>query len=106
MNSSRRLYQKNTTFTKRPGVPQVGSYLIFALETILFYLVVLPRLEGSSQAILGTLYSMTLLSLVVSTIVASACDPSDQVMVQHRNSSREEYFQADAVLILSGRDAR
>ncbi len=82
------------------------SYLVFALETILYYLVVLPRLEDFSQAILGTLYSITLLSLVVSTIVASVCDPSDKVMVQHRNSSREEYSQNDAALTISGRHAR
>lgn len=105
MNSSRRLYHKNNTFSRRPGVPQIASYLVFTLETILFYLVVLPRLEGSTQAILGTLYSMTLLSLVVSTIVASSCDPSDQVMIQHRNSSREEYSQTNVGSILSEKGA-
>lgn len=89
MNSSRRLYHKNNTFSKRPGVPQIASYLVFTLETVLFYLVVLPRLEGPAQAILGTLYSMTLVSLVVSTLVASSCDPSDRIMIQHRNTPRE-----------------
>jgi hypothetical protein len=31
MNGSHKPYEKNTTFTKRPGVPQVASYFVFAL---------------------------------------------------------------------------
>lgn len=83
----------------------MASYLIFTLETVLFYLVVLPRLDSPAQAILGTFYSITLLSLVVSTLVASSCDPSDRVMIQHRNTSREEYSKTDVGSILSGKDA-
>jgi hypothetical protein len=31
MNEEQKPYQKNTTFTKRPGLPQVASYFVFAL---------------------------------------------------------------------------
>ena len=84
-------------------MPQVASYLVFILETVLFYLVILPRLESPAQSILGTLYSVTLLSLVISTLVASTCDPSDRVMIQHHKSSREEYSKTYVGSILSGK---
>lgn len=90
MNASRKLYEKNNTFSKRPGLPQVASYIVFALETVLFYSVVMPALEHKQQVALGVVYSGTLMLLVVATIIASKVDPSDQVMILFRNHPREE----------------
>lgn len=91
MNGSRKAYEKNTSFTKRPGVPQIGSYIVFLLETVLFYSIVLPKLQGTAQPVLGVLYSLSLIGLVACTIACSICDPSDRIMIQYRNGSREEY---------------
>lgn len=88
MNGSKRPYSKITTFTKRPGLPQLASYVVFVLETVLFYSVILPRLHETPQVVLGLVYSATLVVLVASTIVSSSADPSDRVMVQYRNHSR------------------
>lgn len=88
MNGSRKPYFKITTFTKRPGLPQIASYIVFALETVLFYSVILPKLNETSQIILGIVYTLTLIILVASTLVSSSADPSDRVMVQYRNHSR------------------
>jgi hypothetical protein len=87
MNEDRKLYEKNTTFTKPPGLPQIISYLVFALETVLFYVVVFPKLNSTAQIIFGIVYSLTLIGLVVSTITASSMDPSDQVMILYRNQT-------------------
>ncbi len=88
MNGSRRPYLKISTFTKRPGIPQVASYVVFVLETVLFYTVILPRLNHAPQIFFGILYSGTLVVLVVSTLISSSVDPSDRVMVQYRNHPR------------------
>ena len=93
MNASRKLYERNNTFSKRPGLPQVASYIVFALEVVLFYAVVLPALANRPQIALGVLYTATLLLLVVATVVASKVDPSDQIMILYRNHPREEYFE-------------
>lgn len=93
MNASRKLYERNNTFSKRPGLPQVASYIVFALEVVLFYAVVLPALANRPQIALGILYTATLLLLVVATIIASKVDPSDQIMILYRNHPREEYFE-------------
>lgn len=93
MNASRKLYERNNTFSKRPGLPQVASYIVFTLEVVLFYAVVLPALANRPQIALGLLYTATLLLLVVATVVASKVDPSDQIMILYRNHPREEYFE-------------
>lgn len=93
MNASKKPYERNNTFSKRPGLPQVTSYIVFALEVVLFYAVVLPALTNGPQIALGLLYTATLLLLVVATVVASKVDPSDQVMVLYRNHPQEEYFE-------------
>lgn len=92
MNASRKLYERNNTFSKRPGLPQVASYVVFALEVVLFYAVVLPALTSGPQIALGFLYTATLLLLIAATVVASKVDPSDQVMILYRNHPREEYL--------------
>ena len=88
MSSRSKPYEKSTTFTRKPGVPQIASYIVFALETVLFYAVVLPRLNPSEKITLGIFYTITLLGLVISTIVASSCDPSDRVMIKYLNGAR------------------
>ena len=92
MNASKKPYETNNTFSKRPGLPQVASYIVFALEVVLFYAVVLPALANRPQIALGLLYTATLLLLVIATVVASKVDPSDQVMILYRNRPQEEYF--------------
>lgn len=85
-------YHPITTFTRRPGLPQIASYCVFALETALFYAVVVPLSEPTAPTIVcALLYSVSLAVLVVSTVVASACDPSDAVMMSSRNDPIETY---------------
>ena len=79
-------YERNTSFSKTPGIPQLASYVVFLTQTILYYAVVLPRLQGTTaQALLGTFYSLSLLALVVSALVSSLTDPADTAMVHYRN---------------------
>lgn len=85
-------YSKNNSFSKKPGLAQIASYAVFLMETILFYMVVLPRLQGSSKIAFGISYSLSLLMLVVSAVVTSLADPADLIMICYRNSSLMEYF--------------
>jgi hypothetical protein len=89
-------YEKVAAFTKSPGVAQIASYVVLVLEVVLFYAVILPNLESSSQIALGILFSLTLLLLVISGSICSVVDPSDQAMVLYRND-REKYFLSLAV---------
>lgn len=88
MNSSRKLYAKINTFSKSPGAAQMLSYAVFLLETVLFYAVILQKLDNTPKIILGIIYSVSLISLIAVTIVCSSNDPSDTVMVKYRNGSR------------------
>jgi hypothetical protein len=79
-------YFKNNTFTKTPGIPQIASYAVFLLETVLYYVVVLPHLESlSSKVTLSTLYSISLVLLIVFAVLSSLNDPSDTAMIMYRN---------------------
>ena len=42
------------------------------------------------------LYTFSLISLVISTIICSRTDPSDQAMILFRNHTKQEYNQLDA----------
>jgi hypothetical protein len=66
--------------------------VVFLLETILFYTVVLTRLRASAKISFGVCYTASLLMLVISAIVTSLADPADQMMICYRNSSLMEYF--------------
>lgn len=80
-------YFKNNSFTKTPGVAQIASYTVFLLETVLFYVAVLPHLESLSVKVtLGILYSISLLILIVFTLLSSLNDPSDTAMIVYRNN--------------------
>ena len=41
---------------------------------------------------MASTYSITLLVLVISTLISSVIDPSDEVMVNYRNGNRQAYF--------------
>jgi uncharacterized membrane protein len=92
MSEGNRPYLKNNSFSKKPGLAQIASYVVFLLETILFYTVVLTRLRASAKISFGVCYTASLLMLVISAIVTSLADPADQMMICYRNSSLMEYF--------------
>lgn len=98
MSEGNRPYIKNNSFSKKPGLAQIASYVVFLLETVLFYSVVLPKLRTSTQIFFGICYSASLLMLVISAIVTSLADPADLMMVCYRNSTLMEYFFGDAGL--------
>jgi len=80
-------YHSNTTCSKSPVLPQIASYLVLTLETVLFYSVVVPNFDSlSSKITYSILYSITLVTLFISGILSSICDPSDPVMIRNRNS--------------------
>jgi hypothetical protein len=86
-------YYKNTTFSKRPVLPQIASYLVFTLETVLFFGVIVPNFHSQSAKIIcSVLYSLTLIALFISTILSSCCDPSDPVMIKNRNLPNQQYM--------------
>jgi len=77
MSEGHRPYSKNNSFSKKPGLAQIASYAVFLLETILFYAVVLPRLQTSTKISFGICYTASLLMLVISATVTSLADPAD-----------------------------
>lgn len=95
-------YFKNNSFTKTPGIPQIASYAVFLLETVLYYVVVLPHLESlPSKVTLGILYSIFLLLLIVFTVLSSLNDPSDSAMIMYRND-REKYNCSEHIVLKVG----
>ena len=67
------------TFSRRPSLQQVFSYMAITLQTLVFYLVVYPNIPHSLASTL--LYSVSLVAVVVSTFISSYIDPSDPHLI-------------------------
>ena len=82
MKNSNNRYDRNTTCTKPPVLPQLLSYIVFLTKFILYFSVVFPNFENdSSRIIITVLYIVTLVLLLISATISSLTDPSDTMMV-------------------------
>ena len=89
MNETKAYTTKNT-FSKSPGCAQIASYIIFLLMVVLFYVSVRPNLH-SGQIALTIFFTICTAAMVITTLITSYIDPSDQVMIMYKND-RSKYI--------------
>jgi hypothetical protein len=85
-------HPKINTFTRRPGVAQIASYIIFTAQVITYYVCLIPEAAEHFNAmiVMHTAYPVSLAVLIGVTLVASLIDPTDPVVIdymRHRNEN-------------------
>lgn len=79
-------YTKTNTFSRRPSLPQVITYLLFTAEIVFFYALIQNNLVDRGRRI-GTIVAFSLVTFIEIGVafVVSLSDPSDELMVRFRN---------------------
>ncbi len=90
--SIKRPYKAVNTFSRRPCLNQILSYLLLALDNFSFWLTVQNHYasETARYAIIA-LFLLSLLALLVLGGLTSSSDPADPIMAHHRNGLTYEY---------------
>lgn len=84
-------YTTVNTFTRSPSLAQVCSYLVIALESVLFYVMIRSSIKSYIASLIFTvLFTVSLLVLLITTFVCSFVDPSDTVMTQYKLGQKNE----------------
>ena len=85
-------YQKINTFSRTPSPAQIASYVVIAIETAFFYAFVQPNFTSSTpQIIFITLYSLSVVALIITTVICSCVDPSDNVMIECKKGNHSKF---------------
>ena len=85
-------YKTVNTFSRKPCINQILSYVLIVAENISFWGFVQPNLVNEiARVILISLFILTLLILVISTCMTSYTDPSDSTLVNFRSKTHQKY---------------
>ena len=80
-------YETINTFTQRPSVAQIVSYILFTLQITTFYAIIQQRYSNTvSSIVFHVLFGISILGEIVTTVVTSYVDPSDPFMIEYRNN--------------------
>lgn len=83
-------YKKINTFSQAPSPAQIGSYLIFLMQILIFYIIIQARLvTPATRIVMLVLYSCSVACQIGVTLLVSLSDPSDSFMVRYRNNRNE-----------------
>ena len=79
-------YEKITSFTQRPSVPQIVSYILFLLQVITFYTLIQSNYSQEiSRTLFHILFAISISGEIIFTIITSCIDPSDTYMIEYKN---------------------
>lgn len=82
-------YKTINTFTRKPSLSQIASYIIIAFEVVVFYLMIVTSFEDHiTRVICIAVFSSTLVIMFGSTLYCSITDPSDENVVQSKNRKK------------------
>ena len=83
------MYETVNTFSRRPVAPQLISYIVFAIETVFLYALVQPYYSSSTTRIaIITIYSCSLVALIITTFICSLIDPVDPNVPKFKNKKQ------------------
>ena len=86
---SKSRYKPVTSFSRRPCVNQIISYLVIVSENISFWALIQNNYTSlSSRWTMIVLFSISTFVLMVAALCASCSDPSDSVMIEYKNGNR------------------
>lgn len=77
-------YRTINTFTRKPGIAQLASYLIFSAMVATFYACILPEVanEMIPRITMHVVYPISLAVLIALTLASSIIDPTDSVVIE------------------------
>lgn len=79
-------YKVINSFTRKPSLAQIVSYIVITLQTCIFYVMVRPNIDNfTAKTILTVLFTISLFVCVLSSFFCSYIDPSDTVMIHCKN---------------------
>ena len=81
-------YETINACTRRPSAPQIVAYLLFAFQVATFYAIVENKLVSEdARIILHVFFALSSLLEVVTSLIVSLTDPSDEFMIRYKNNS-------------------
>lgn len=89
MNSDRNAYKTVNTFSRTPSPAQIASYIVIALQSVIFYVMVrASMINPVAEIVFTVLYSVSLLATIISAVICSYIDPSDSIMIECKKGNR------------------
>ncbi len=86
------MLRKINSFTQKPSIAQITSYIMIPLDIVVFYSCVIPNLSDSlTMIVLASVFGAITLALVISTLVCSIHDPTDSIVNEYREVRRLKY---------------
>lgn len=81
------------SFTQKPSPTQVLSYAVVLGDVAIFYACMTPNFASLlPNVILSAMFGVASLVVVVSALLTSINDPSDDVVWQHRKARDSKYL--------------
>ena len=75
-------YETINTFTQRPSIAQIVSYILFILQITTFYAIIQQRYASIiSSIVFHVLFGISILGEIITTVITSYIDPSDSFMI-------------------------
>ena len=75
-------YETINTFTQRPSIAQIVSYILFILQITTFYAIIQQRYANIiSSIVFHVLFGISILGEIITTVITSYIDPSDSFMI-------------------------
>ena len=75
-------YEKINTFTRTPSFAQISAYVIVGLDIIVYYVMVQTKfMDETTRIVMNVLFSCSIISMLIPTILCSIIDPSDSIMI-------------------------
>lgn len=85
-------YKKINTFTRSPSLAQICSYVVVALDVIVYLVMIQSKFQdGIRQIVINVLFGCSVGGVLVATGVCSGIDPSDSIMVDCREGNGGKY---------------
>jgi hypothetical protein len=85
-------YQTINTFTRSPSPAQIAAYMVVTVDVVVFYVMIQQSFNDEALRVaLIVLFSCSIVGMIIPTILCSAIDPSDTVMVECKQGKGEKY---------------
>lgn len=90
---NKRPYNTVNTFSRRPCINQIISYIIIIFDNITFWLLIQTNYENQPcRFTMITLFSCSVIIMLLLGCLTSIYDPSDPIMTEYRNGNTTMYM--------------
>jgi len=90
---NKRPYNTVNTFSRRPCINQIISYIIIIFDNITFWLLIQTNYESQlCRFTMITFFSCSVIIMLLLGCLTSSYDPSDPIMTEYRNRNTTMYI--------------